>query len=543
MMKMWQQIYDPFGNLFISAFAAILPILFFLLALTVLKMKGIIASFLTLAVSFIVAVFFFHMPAAKAVSAVLLGIANGLWPIGYIVLMAVWLYKISVKTGKFKVIRASISGISSDQRLQLLLIGFSFNAFLEGAAGFGVPIAISAVLLVELGFKPLKAASLCLIANAASGAFGAIGIPVITGAQMGGLTPVELSRTLALMLPVIAFFVPFLLVFILDGIKGIRETLPALLVLSGSYTAVQTLTMIGLGPELADILAALISMGALALFLKKWQPRHIYRETGNEHEPAEKYHEADIMKAWSPFYILTAVIAVWSLPGFKGLFQEGGLLKQTTILFNMPFLHREVLKTPPISPEPAPLDAVMKLDLISATGTAILIAVIITIVLSRNISFRGGLSSLKETVKELWLPVLTICFVMGFANLANYAGLSSTIGLALAKAGDIFPFVSPVLGWIGVFITGSVVSNNALFGHLQAVTGAQIGTSSSLLLAANTAGGVMAKLISPQSIAIATAAVQETGQESKLFSQTVKYSLVLLFIICIWTFALSKLGI
>lgn len=263
---MWQQIYDPFGNLFISAFAAILPILFFLLALTVLKMKGIIASFLTLAVNFIVAVFFFHMPAAKAVSAVLLGIANGLWPIGYIVLMAVWLYKISVKTGKFKVIRASIAGISSDQRLQLLLIGFSFNAFLEGAAGFGVPIAISAVLLVELGFKPLKAASLCLIANAASGAFGAIGIPVITGAQMGGLTPVELSRTLALMLPFITFFVPFLLVFILDGFKGIRETLPALLVLSGSYTAVQTITMIGLGPELADILAALISMGALALF-------------------------------------------------------------------------------------------------------------------------------------------------------------------------------------------------------------------------------------------------------------------------------------
>lgn len=274
---------------------------------------------------------------------------------------------------------------------------------------------------------------------------------------MGGLTPVELSRTLALMLPVIAFFVPFLLVFILDGFKGIRETLPALLVLSGSYTAVQTLTMISLGPELADILAALISMGALALFLKKWQPRHIYRETGNEHVPAEKYRAADIMNAWSPFYILTAVIAVWSLPGFKGLFQEGGFLKQTTILFNMPFLHREVLKTPPISPEQAPLDAVMKLDFISATGTAILIAVIITIVMSRNISFRGGLSSLKETVKELWLPVLTICFVMGFANLANYAGLSSTIGLALAKAG--ISFRSSVPYWAGSVSLSQVQSS------------------------------------------------------------------------------------
>ncbi|MCY7857060.1 L-lactate permease [Bacillus sonorensis] len=539
---MWQQVYDPFGNEYISAFVAILPILFFLLALTVFKMKGILAAFLTLAVSFLVSVFCFHMPVAKAVSAVFLGIANGLWPIGYIVLMAVWLYKISVKTGKFKVIRASIAGISSDQRLQLLLIGFSFNAFLEGAAGFGVPIAISAVLLVELGFKPLKAASLCLIANAASGAFGAIGIPVITGAQMGDMTPLELSRTLALTLPAIAFFVPFLLVFILDGFKGIKETLPALLVVSGSYTAVQTFTMLVLGPELANILAALISMGALALFLRKWQPRRIYREVGNEQEPALKYGALEVVKAWSPFYILTGVIALWSLPAFKGLFQDGGLLKQTTLLIKMPFLHQEALKTPPISPQAAPLDAVLKLDLISATGTAILLAVVITILLSRNIDIRGGLSCLKDTSRELWLPILTICFVMGFANLANYAGLSSSIGLALAKAGGVFPFLSPVLGWIGVFITGSVVSNNALFGHLQAVTGAQIGTSSALLIAANTAGGVMAKLISPQSIAIAAAAVQQTGRESKLFSQTVKYSLVLLLIICIWTLVLSNLG-
>lgn len=541
-MNMWQQVYDPFGNEYISAFVAILPILFFLLALTVFKMKGILAAFLTLAVSFLVSVFCFHMPVAKAVSAVFLGIANGLWPIGYIVLMAVWLYKISVKTGKFKVIRASIAGISSDQRLQLLLIGFSFNAFLEGAAGFGVPIAISAVLLVELGFKPLKAASLCLIANAASGAFGAIGIPVITGAQMGDMTPLELSRTLALTLPAIAFFVPFLLVFILDGFKGIKETLPALLVVSGSYTAVQTFTMLVLGPELANILAALISMGALALFLRKWQPRRIYREVGNEQEPALKYGALEVVKAWSPFYILTGVIALWSLPAFKGLFQDGGLLKQTTLLIKMPFLHQEALKTPPISPQAAPLDAVLKLDLISATGTAILLAVVITILLSRNIDIRGGLSCLKDTSRELWLPILTICFVMGFANLANYAGLSSSIGLALAKAGGVFPFLSPVLGWIGVFITGSVVSNNALFGHLQAVTGAQIGTSSALLIAANTAGGVMAKLISPQSIAIAAAAVQQTGRESKLFSQTVKYSLVLLLIICIWTLVLSNLG-
>lgn len=529
---MWEQLYDPFGNEYVSALVALTPILFFLLALTVFKMKGILAAFLTLAVSFFVSVLAFHMPVEKAIFSVLLGIGSGLWPIGYIVLMAVWLYKIAVKTGKFTIIRSSIAGISPDQRIQLLLIGFCFNAFLEGAAGFGVPIAISAALLVELGFKPLKAAALCLIANAASGAFGAIGIPVITGAQIGDLSALELSRTLMWTLPMISFLIPFLLVFLLDRMKGIKQTWPALLVVSGVYTAVQTLTMAVLGPELANILAALFSMGGLALFLRKWQPKEIYREEGaGETGEKKAYSAADIAKAWSPFYILTAAITIWSLPAFKALFQEGGLLYQTTLLLKMPFLHQQIMKMPPIAPSAMPLDAVFKVDLLSATGTAILAAVIVTGLFSKNFSYRDAFASLKETGKELWVPIITICFVMGFANLANFAGLSSSIGLALAKTGDLFPFVSPVLGWIGVFITGSVVSNNALFGHLQVVTGAQIGAGSDLLLAANTAGGVMAKLVSPQSIAIAAAAVGQTGKESKLFKRTVAYSLILLLII------------
>ncbi|MGG4111994.1 L-lactate permease [Bacillus subtilis] len=541
---MWEQLYDPFGNEYVSALVALTPILFFLLALTVLKMKGILAAFLTLAVSFFISVWAFHMPVEKAISSVLLGIGSGLWPIGYIVLMAVWLYKIAVKTGKFTIIRSSIAGISPDQRLQLLLIGFCFNAFLEGAAGFGVPIAISAALLVELGFKPLKAAALCLIANAASGAFGAIGIPVITGAQIGDLSALELSRTLMWTLPMISFLIPFLLVFLLDRMKGIKQTWPALLVVSGGYTAVQTLTMAVLGPELANILAALFSMGGLALFLRKWQPKEIYREEGAGDAGEKKaYRAADIAKAWSPFYILTAAITIWSLPAFKALFQEGGLLYQSTLLFKMPFLHQQIMKMPPIAPSAMPLDAVFKVDLLSATGTAILAALIVTGLFSKKFYSRDAFASLKETGKELWVPIMTICFVMGFANLANFAGLSSSIGLALAKTGDLFPFVSPVLGWIGVFITGSVVSNNALFGHLQVVTGAQIGAGSDLLLAANTAGGVMAKLVSPQSIAIAAAAVGQTGKESKLFKRTVAYSLILLVIICIWTFILARLGV
>ncbi|MED1747659.1 MAG: L-lactate permease [Bacillota bacterium] len=538
---MWQQIYDPFGNEFVSALVAMLPILFFLFALTVFKLKGVLAACFTLIVSFVTAVFFFHMPVEKALSAVLLGISNGLWPIGYIVIMAVWLYKIAVKSGKFDVIRSSIAGISQDQRLQLLLIGFSFNAFLEGAAGFGVPIAISAALLTELGFKPLKAAMLCLIANAASGAFGAVGIPVITGAQMGNMTPLALSQTLVYTIPFISFCIPFLLILIVDGFKGIKETLPALLVVSGSYAILQAVTMVMMGPELANIISALASMGILALFLRKWQPKHIYREEGAPAiEQKQTYRGVEVLKAWSPFYILTAVITVWSLPAFKALFAVGGPLNWTTILVKMPFLHQQIVKLPPIAQTETPIDAIFKIDVISATGTAIFIAVMLTGLLSKHIKLTEGAACLKAAVKELWVPVLTICFVMGFAGLANFAGLSSAIGLALAKTGDLFPLVSPVLGWIGVFITGSVVSNNALFGNLQAVTASQIGSQAGLLIGANTTGGVMAKLISPQSIAIATAAVGETGKESELFQKTVKYSVILLAIVCIWTFILAQ---
>ncbi|AOZ88385.1 L-lactate permease [Bacillus xiamenensis] len=538
---MWQQIYDPFGNEFVSALVAMLPILFFLLALTVFKLKGVLAAFFTLIVSFVTAVFFFHMPVEKALSAVLLGISNGLWPIGYIVIMAVWLYKIAVKSGKFDVIRSSIAGISQDQRLQLLLIGFSFNAFLEGAAGFGVPIAISAALLTELGFKPLKAAMLCLIANAASGAFGAVGIPVITGAQMGNMPPLTLSQTLVYTIPFISFCIPFLLIFIVDGFKGIKETLPALLVVSGSYAILQAVTMVTMGPELANIISALASMGMLALFLRKWQPTHIYREEGAPAiEQKQTYSGIEVLKAWSPFYILTAVSTVWSLPAFKALFAASGPLNWTTILVKMPFLHQQIVKLPPIAQTETPLDAIFKMDVISATGTAILIAVMLTGLFSRQIKLTEGAACLQAAVKELWIPVLTICFIMGFANLANFAGLSSAIGLALAKTGDLFPLVSPMLGWIGVFITGSVVSNNALFGNLQAVTASQIGSQAGLLIGANTTGGVMAKLISPQSIAIATAAVGETGKESELFKKTVKYSFILLGIVCIWTFILAQ---
>ena len=537
---MWYQQYNPLGNEIVSGIIAFLPILLFLLCLTIFKLKGVYAAALTLAVTIIITVGVFDMPITKALGAILLGTGKALWPIGYIVIMAVWLYKISVQTGKFEIVRGSIANITEDQRLQLLLIGFCFNAFLEGAAGLGVPIAICAALLVTLGFHPIKAAGLCLIANASTGAFGTVGIPVITGAEVGGMETLELSKMTALILPLISFLVPFLLIFILNGLKGIKEIFPAIFLVSSVFSVLQLLTIAVIGPELANIIPSLVSMVVLAVFLRKWQPKTIYHEPGVEVTGTLKaYSMKEILVAWSPFYLLTGVIAIWSFPAFKNLFVDGGALDFTTIALKIPGLHDEIIRTPPIVTEANSMPAILHLNFVSATGTAILLAIILTSVLFPALNIKQTVTLLGDTIKELWLPIFTIILVMAFANLSDFSGLSTSLGLALAKTGDFFPFVSPVLGWFGVFLTGSVVNNNALFGSLQVVTGTQIGISPSLLMAANTAGGSVAKLISPQSIAIAAAAVNQTGNESKIFQYTLRYSLGLLLLVCIMTLCLS----
>ncbi|MEY9970740.1 lactate permease [Lysinibacillus sp. RC46] len=537
---MWYQQYNPLGNEIVSGIIAFLPILLFLLSLTIFKLKGVYAAALTLGATIIISVGVFDMPIAKAFGAILLGTGKALWPIGYIVIMAVWLYKISVQTGKFEIVRGSIANITEDQRLQLLLIGFCFNAFLEGAAGLGVPIAICAALLVTLGFHPIKAAGLCLIANASTGAFGTVGIPVITGAEVGGMETLDLSRMTALILPLISFLVPFLLTFILNGLKGIKEIFPAIFLVSSVFSVLQLLTIATIGPELANIIPSLISMVVLAAFLRKWQPKTIYHEPGVEVTGTlKKYTMKEILVAWSPFYLLTGVIAVWSFPAFKNLFVDGGALDFTTIALKIPGLHDEIIRTPPIVTEANSMPAILQLNFVSATGTSILLAIILTSVLFPALNIKQTVNLLGDTIKELWLPIFTIVLVMAFANLSDFSGLSTSLGLALAKTGDFFPFVSPVLGWIGVFLTGSVVNNNALFGSLQVVTGTQIGISPPLLMAANTAGGSVAKLISPQSIAIAAAAVNQTGNESKIFQYTLRYSLGLLLLVCIMTLCLS----
>ncbi|MDH9930479.1 L-lactate permease [Staphylococcus capitis] len=529
------QTFNPFGNLILSSLVAAIPIILFLLCLTVFKMKGIYAAITTLVVTLLIAIPFFKLPVGIASGAVVEGFFQGVIPIGYIVMMAVLLYKITLESGQFSTIQDSITSISQDQRIQLLLIGFSFNAFLEGAAGFGVPIAICALLLSQLGFKPLQAAMLCLVANAASGAFGAIGIPVGVVDTLhlpGNVTAMDVSQTATLTLAIINFFIPFLLIFIIDGFKGIKETLPSILVVSVTYTVLQALLTVFNGPELADIIPPLASMLALALFSKKFQPKHIFRiQQDVEPEPVKHHKGKEILYAWSPFVILTIIVMIWSSPSFKGLFLPKGKLSSLVFNFNLPGTFSDIAHKP----------IVLSLNIIGQTGTAILLTIVITILMSKKVNFGDAGRLFGVTFKELWLPVLTICFILAISKITTYGGLSSAMGQGISKAGNVFPILSPILGWIGVFMTGSVVNNNSLFAPIQASVAQQIGTSGSLLVASNTVGGVAAKLISPQSIAIATAAVKEVGKESELLKMTLRYSIGLLVFVCLWAFILSLL--
>ena len=550
-MSAWPQNYDPLGNIWLSSLIAFVPIAFFFLALTVLRLKGYVASTITVALALAVAVLFYGMPMGQAVASGAYGFLYGLWPIAWIIIGAVFLYKISVRTGQFEIVRASILSITEDQRLQLLIVGFSFGAFLEGAAGFGAPVAITAALLVGLGFRPLYAAGLCLIVNTAPVAFGAMGIPVIVAGQVTGLDPFVIGQMAGRQLPFMTLIVLFWVMAIMDGWRGVRETWPAVVVAGGSFAIVQFLTSNFIGPELPDITSSLASLLCLTLFLRVWKPARIFRFETAEAEasglararpagaqvaavgdaasapassPGRRHTPGEIALAWSPFLILTAMVTLWSIKPFKALFAAGGALSGWVLAIPVPSLHRLVEKMPPITAAPVPYDAIYRLDWFSATGTAIFLAAILSALLLRQRPV-DMVRTFGETLAELRTPIYSIGMVLAFAFIANYSGLSATLALALAHTGAAFPFFSPFLGWVGVFLTGSDTSSNALFGALQATTAQQIGVSDILMVAANTTGGVTGKMISPQSIAIACAAVGLVGRESDLFRFTVRHSL------------------
>lgn len=559
-MQVWNQVYLPLGGVGWSALAAGAPIILFFVSLAVLRLKGHVAGALTLALALVIAIAVYGMPAERAFASAAYGFAYGLWPIAWIIVTAVFLYKIVVKSGQFDVIRSSIVALTDDQRLQMLLIGFSFGAFLEGAAGFGAPVAITAALLVGLGFNPLYAAGLCLIADTAPVAFGALGIPVIVAGQVSGLDPMAVGAMAGRQLPFLSFFLPFWLVFVMDGVKGVRETWPAALVAGGSFALVQFFTSNYIGPELPDVTSALASLVALASFLKVWRPLRAReaaraqrlvsagggalalggmpgglggaRATGGR-EPSP-YSFAQIARAWSPFVVLTVMVTIWSMKPFKALFAKGGALAFTTLQFHVAHLDKLTQKMAPVVAHPTPVPAVFNWDLLAATGTAILLSAIVSMAIL-NVPTRTGVRTFFEVLKDLKRPVLSIGLVLAFAFVENYSGMSTTLALLLAGTGAAFPFFSPLLGWIGVFLTGSDTSSNALFCSLQATTAQQIGVPSTLLVAANTTGGVAGKMISPQSIAVACAAVGLVGHEADLFRFTLRHSLFFALVVGVMT--------
>ncbi|WP_339062660.1 lactate permease LctP family transporter [Tepidibacillus marianensis] len=534
---MWRQVYDPTNSIYLSALITIIPILYFLWALAIKRMKGHFAGLTTVALAIVISIVAYGMPVKLALLSTGFGSMMGLFPISWIIVTAVFLYKITVKTGQFNIIRSSIVSITEDRRLQVLLIAYSFGAFLEGAAGFGTPVAISAALLVGLGFEPLYAAGLSLIANTAPVAYGAIGIPIIVAAKTTGIDAMTISQMIGRQMPFLSLLIPFWIVFIMSGWRGTKEVMPAILISGGSFAFAQYFTSNFIGPELPDITAALLSLLTTSLFLKVWKPKNIFRFENDKVNPEdikptsnERYSGPQIIKAWSPFILLTFFVILWGIPTVQAI------LSKTNINFNIPGLHQLVVKTTPIVPTDSAYDATFKLDWLATAGTAIFLAAFVSkFIVGMNMV--DWFKSFGETIKELTYPLITIVSVLGLAYIYNFSGMSATLGLALSKTGQFFPFFAPVLGWLGVFLTGSDTSANALFGNLQKITANQIGVNPILTVAANTSGGGTGKMISPQSIAIATAATGLVGKEGELFRFTFKHSIIFVILIGILTYA------
>lgn len=564
---MYEQIINPIGSIWLSAVMAFLPILCFLLCLLVFKLKGYQAGFVTVIVASLVAFFTYDMPFSLIGASFVQGFAQGMWPIAWIIIAAIFLYKLSVKSGSFEVIKQSVMTITPDHRIQVILIGFCFGSFLEGAIGFGGPVAITAALLVGLGLKPLYAAGLCLIANTAPVAFGAVGIPIIAMSNLVGVEQYEISAMAGRMLVPLSLSVPFFIVFLMDGIKGVKETFPAIFVAAVSFTITQFLSSNYLGAELPDILSAVVSLACTTIFLKYWSVKNVFRlDDVKDFSNHERLEFAKVFKAWLPFILLIICIVIWTQPWFKAVFQAQKILfdesitslPTETLFFNIiPILNEagniigfnkvgvfnytqvtmafNSLTGAIIDPDGKNVGLNLGINFIALqAGTAILVAAFLTIAFLR-IKSNIVEEALGDTLKEMAMPCITIGLVVAYAFISKNSGMSATLGTAFAQTGNAFVFFSPIIGWIGVFLTGSDTSANLLFGPLQQVSANALGIKEALFLAANSVGGVVGKMISPQSIAIACAAVGLAGKESDLFRFTLKYSIGFVILIGIWT--------
>ncbi len=564
----WQQIYDPFDNAVLSTVMAAVPVVVMLVSLAFFHIKAHLAALLALGSALLISIFAFGMPADMAGSAALYGAANGLLPIGWIVLNIIFLHRLTTENGSFKVLQDSLTHITDDRRLQLLLIAFCFGAFFEGAAGFGTPVAVTGAILIGLGFSPLAASGLALIANTAPVAFGALGTPVITLAKVTGLDEMELSMMVGRQLPFFSVIVPFWLIWAFAGWRKMLEVWPAILVTGISFAVPQFIVSNYHGPMLVDVIAALISMACLTGFLKVWKPARVHTSAAlsgrvdDSHVEEEKNATTDagttfasdakpaVLRAWMPWIILTVFVFIWGTQTFKTTFDtrpaidlqtgaakldpQGKPLREGNPIFapavTFETLHLHVEKVPPVVPQPKAEEAIYKFTWLTSTGSGILLAAIL-----------GGLlmgysipQLVRHYLRTLWVvrfSLITIAAMLALGFLTRYSGLDATMGLAFAATGIFYPMFGTLLGWLGVALTGSDTASNVLFGGLQRVTAEQLGLSPVLMAAANSSGGVMGKMVDAQSIVVASTATRWYGHEGEILRYVFFHSVVLAILV------------
>jgi L-lactate transport len=525
---MWQQSYAFVGgSLALSAAVSAIPLFVLFYLLGVRRRPGWMAAMSALAATILVAIVLVRMPVTMVVSSTVMGMLFGIFPISWIVFSSLLLYRIALETGQFEIIKHSLGALSTDRRLQLLLVGFGFSAFIEGAAGFGSPVAVSAAMLTGLGFPAFYAALLCLLGNTAPVAFGSIGIPILTLAQTTGLPVHDLSAMTGRLLAPIAVIVPAYLVVVMAGVGRTVAIWPAVLTTGVVFGAVQLTVSNFIGPELTDILAALATVSALVILMRVWQPRETFHLPGEAPSAIVDHgHSARAMlRAWMPYALLVVLVLLWGYAPMKAW------LDQSTVRWPMPGLHNLIERMPPVTAKPAAYAAVYTFNWLSAAGTACVFASVLAgLFLGVRPARLAGMY--VATLKQLALPMVTIASVLGMAYLMNYAGMTSALGLAFAATGPSFPFFSAILGWLGVVLTGSVTSSCALFGNLQVVTGQTLNLSTILTASTNAAGGVMGKMLSLQSIAVAVSATgMPAADESKIFRAMARHSLTLVVVV------------
>ena len=531
---MWNQIYNPLGNSALSTIAAAIPVVTLLVLIASGKVKAHIAAIIALIVANLITIFVYTMPAAMSVKASLLGVVVGFFPIGWIVLNVIFLYRVTVETGRFELLKRAVGGVTTDRRLQLLLIAFAFGAFFEGASGFGTPVAITGAVLIGLGFSPLAASGLSLIANTAPVAYGALGTPIQGLASVTGLDPYILGAMVGRQLPVFSLIVPFWVVWAFAGWKGMKDVWPAILVTGVSFAIPQFVISNYINPWIVDIGASLISMGCLILFLRVWQPRELWLSpalrgrdesaaTMTAAKPLDKtpLTQSELWSALLPWIIVCVVMLIWGNGSFK-------TWANSIFVWNYPVpdLHNMINTVPPVAPKPTPQGAVFGFTSLSFTGTGMLIAAIISGFLM-GVGPAKLISEYGRTIKLCAISLITISAMLAIGTLTRLSGVDATLGLAFAATGVLYPFFGTLLGWLGVALTGSDTASNVLFGNLQKITSEQLGLSPILMAAANSSGGVMGKMIDAQSIVVASTATNWYGHEGSILRFVFLHSIVL----------------